>query len=627
MAEMKHMKKPEPKLPRRRPPEREPKEPKPRVPMGRDRAFRAALAEEYGVAEVPRRLQRRTQKTLDSLPDTLPVLRRPVLRAVRSMATAAAVLAVTFAALLGLNTTHPQLTEALPGLGSVFAAMNGSPTPCPLPTAEPTPQPEFQPVTVLSRGDFDGLLVVEDAWSDGKSLLLDLSLSPGEDFYAICKNMGRVGDVPLWPATVGLNEYGEEYLDNTCSVKIHSGEDSHGVEGDALSAFMPDGEDGLRARWLLDLEDLQAGEELKVDISIPDLTANMGEYDTSGIYSWSPGFEATITLPVTKDKNRAFSLQASDGPVTLKSVDYSPSRVVVDVSLPYLGLAEDILPGNGEFDGLPLGFYARLTCQGPDGEKFIYSNASLENKSDTDPELSGQADMRYTFTVADDKADPRELKSLLVLTLYEFPPEYGVVPGYGSRVTAEFTIDLNTGRAYASENYLEEGCEKGDASKTTSERLLESGYDDLLLLPSENSLDNINVGADPLAHFVISAPSEKSGRELTVNCYLEDTVYRSFTFVLGGDYKDGYDSSYTGYRYFAGREYLDTAVTIAYPAYVAETMGYVPFDRLELVDTITQKVIIPDLSIALIETEEKLLGKKYKEVSDNASVSGSESVL
>ena len=64
-------------------------------------------------------------------------------------------------------------------------------------------------------------------------------------------------------------------------------------------------------------------------------------------------------------------------------------------------------------------------------------------------------------------------------------------------------------------------------------------------------------------------------------------MYRSFTFVLGGDYEDGYDSSYTGYRYFAGREYLDTAVTIAYPAYVAETMGYVPFDRLELVDTIT----------------------------------------
>ena len=61
---MKHMKKPEPKLPRRRPPEREPKEPKPRVPMGRDRAFRAALAEEYGVAEVPRRLQRRTQRPL-----------------------------------------------------------------------------------------------------------------------------------------------------------------------------------------------------------------------------------------------------------------------------------------------------------------------------------------------------------------------------------------------------------------------------------------------------------------------------------------------------------------------------------------------------------------------------------
>ena len=95
------------------------------------------------------------------------------------------------------------------------------------------------------------------------------------------------------------------------------------------------------------------------------------------------------------------------------------------------------------------------------------------------------------------------------------------------------------------------------------------------------------MGGDPLAYVVISAPSEASGRELIVNCYLEDTVYRSLSFSLGGNYEDGSDSYYTGFRYLAGREYLETSVTIGYPAYVAETMGYVPFDRIEIADPAT----------------------------------------
>lgn len=600
------------------------KTPLPRAPLGRDRAFKAALAREYGVTEVPRRLQRRTQKTLESLPDTLPVRRRPVLRAVRSLAATAAVLAVTFAALMGLNTTHPRLAESLPGLGSVFAAMNGheSPNAAPSSIPSPSPEPDFAPVTVLSKGDFPGVLSVDDAWSDGKGLYLELSISPYDDFYAICRERGSREDISLWPAAIRYNDLGEEFVDNSCSLMVYSDGDYQGTQGDAFPSFTSDGGDRLRASWHVDLSGLKAGEELKVDISMPDITARTMGYNDSGLYTWSSGFETTFTLPVSRGGNRTISQQADDGPVTLRSVDYSPSRVELDVSMPYLGLIGDLLVGSG--DDYPLGFYARLSCQGPDGSRFSYEMAdgSPESLSSTEPELSEPVELRYTFTTAGTQTDPRELKGPLVLTFYEFPQDYDSPSG---KVTAEFTVDLNTGRAYPSENYLEEGYEKGGASKTTAQRLSEAGFDGLLLMPSDNFTVNINTGYDPLAFFVISAPADMNGRELAVNCYLNDTVYRSFSFTLGGDFEDGADSFHTGYRSLAGGEYLDTSVTISYPELMAEELGYVVFDRLEITDVKTGEAVIPDLTNAVVQTREKLLGEKYHETEAPLTDGGSES--
>lgn len=618
VAQMKHLKSGPEKS-------KTPKAPQPRVRLSGDRAFKAALAREYGVTEVPRRLQRRTKKTLESLPDTLPVRRRPVLRAVRSLAAAAAVLTVTVGALLNLNAAHPGLTEALPGLGRVFAAMNGheSPNAAPSASPSPSPKPDFAPVTVLSKGDFPGVLSVDDAWSDGKGLYLELSISPYDDFYAICRERGSREDISLWPAAIRYNDLGEEYVDNSCSLTVYSDGEYHWTQGDAFPNFTSDGGNKLRAKWHVDLDGLKAGEELKVDISMPDITARMDGYDDSGLYTWSSGFETTFTLPVSRSGNRTISQQAADGPVTLRSVDYSQSRVELDVSMPYLGLMGDLLAGNG--DDYPLGFYARLSCQGPDGGSFSYEMAdgSPESLSSTEPELSEPVELRYTFTTAGTGADPRELKGPLVLTFYEFPQDYDSPSG---KVTAEFTIDLNTGRAYPSENYLEEGYEKGGASKTAAERLSEAGFDGLLLMPSENFAENINTGYDPLASFVISAPADMNGRELAVNCYLNDTVYRSFSFTLGGDFEDGADSFHTGYRSLAGGEYLDTSVTVSYPELMAEDLGYVVFDRLEIADVKTGKAIIPDLKNAVIQTREKLLGEKYHEtevpLTDGGQASG-----
>lgn len=88
------------------------------------RGFRAQLAKELGVETVPESFRQAMEKTYQELPLDMPVAYRPVRTFLRRTASAAAACGLLFLALLGVNTTYPQLTEALPGLGMVFQAIN-----------------------------------------------------------------------------------------------------------------------------------------------------------------------------------------------------------------------------------------------------------------------------------------------------------------------------------------------------------------------------------------------------------------------------------------------------------------------------------------------------------------------
>lgn len=620
MAKMKHMKQPESgskpkstklssyKLPGDKPPRGARP---PRVSIGGDRAFKAALAEEFGVTEVPRRLQRRTAKTLEDLPDSLPVRQRPVLWAVKSAATVMAVLAVTFAALLGLNTTHPQLTEALPGLGRVFASMNGhdTPDPSPTPAPTPTPQPEFQPVMVLNRGDFPGVFTVDNAWSDGHTLLLDLSVSPygGVELGNLLDQYpgGTSYDyLTLYPAVIQYNDFGENYPEYTGILTVSSDGDSRDFKG-SFDAFQPDGTGKLTACWQLDLDGMAVGPELSVSMSLPDICAFFSLYDRSGSMAWEAGFEAEFTVPVASGVNRALSVQSADGPVTLQAVDYSPSHVELDVSVPYLGMVGDLF---ADMDSdLPLGIYARLTCM--DGSYEYETDGPSSDSRDTVkliPDGSTRLDLHYVFRApsAWNSLHPQDLRGPLTLTIYELPQQKEHI----GRVLAEFTIDMSTGRAYPGENYIKDGYEKGDAQKTTAQRLEEVSYDGfLLLLTTENADEAISNG-----QFTISAPLGSAGRELTVNCYLDDEIAYDFTFVLGGGDSDdeyGWYSTGTYYLPSTGQEYISTTVSVNYPDWLFEQYGGDgSFDRLKLTDAASGEVLIPDLRAAWWETIEQLLG-------------------
>lgn len=604
---MKHMKKPEP---RPRPSERPPRRSRPpRAPVGRDRAFRAALAKEYGVTEVPKSLQRRTEQTLQSLPDTLPKRPRPVLRVFKGAVSAAAVMAASFAILMGLNVSNPRFTEALPGLGPVFAAMNAprvTPSPSASPAPSPTPEPRFLPVTALNKGDFSGMLIIDDAWTDGNVLTLDMSVSTDSEFD---KKLGAesIDDYDyLFLAPRAETDGSEPFSTGYLTVSADS--DYRDFAFDDL-IFTRDDSGKFTARWQVYLDGLEVSDSLKLGLEMPDMSANYSIGGSEGAYYSFAGFSADFTLAVDSSQNRSISVQAADGPVTLRSVDYAPGRVELDVSLPYLGKAGDLYPDSSAFE-YPLGCFAALTCM--DGQ-YEYTLDTItpypEEYQDAYPG-STVLDMSYVFRAPDSAGElwPRELKGPLTLTLYEFPQYDGPV----GRVMAEFTIDLSTGRAYPSANYEKAGFEKADPTLTTQQRFENAMTNGLLLPPDSLGSAMTGTGYGPFAQFTLYSDMSYSGRELSVYCYLGDNLEHSFTFVIGGDYEDS-EGSYSTSVYTlpgSGQEYLNTPVLIRLPDWlIYGEDDYTPFDRLELIDPISGEVLIPDLYESWRASTRELLGR------------------
>lgn len=619
---MKHMKDPERPARAERPGPSRP----PRAPMGRDRAFKAALAREYGVEEVPRRLQRRTERTLQSLPDTLPRRSRPVLRVIRGAASAAAVLAASFAVLVGLNATNPQFTEALPGLGQVFAAMNGPRTdPSPSPAPTPTPKPQFQSVTALSKGSFPGILIIDDAWTDGNALTLSMSISTEKKFYSQFGAEDSSMYEYLFLAPRAETDGSEQFSTGVLTVSSDSGYRDFSC-GDLI--FTRDEDSGrFTALWQLDLEDLEVEDSIKLSLEMPDMSASYSTGGSSGAYYDYAGFSASFSLDVDRSRDRVLGVQSGDGPVTLRSVDYAPGRVELDVSLPYLGMVGDLCDENEAALEYPLGIFPRLTCMDGDYE-YDLSHVGPDDLDiyELAPDGSTTLDLHYTFKAATglSAASPRDLKGPLTLTLYEFPQEDGPL----GRVTAEFTIDLSTGRAYPSKNYEKYGYEKGDPYMSTRQRLEDAMTGGLLLAPS-NAGDAINGGAyGPYSQFTLYSDISYSGRQFEVYCYLDGKLEGSFGFVIGEEeYEDPYVQYYT-YTYSlasSGHEYLSTTVIYNHSS-VREDGGYISFDRLELRDTISGEVYIPDMAEAWRESYIELLAKDPQAEHDSMSSESAGSV-
>lgn len=586
------------------------KEPESKARLKRDRAFREALAKEYGVEKPPRSFQRMMAKTLEELPDAMPVRPRPVLTFVRWTATVAAALAVTFAALLGVNTTYPQLTEALPGLGPVFTAINGEraetpqPEETPSPSPAPSPQPEFQPVTVLSKGDFPGVLVVDDAWCDGKAMVLDMSIAPHDELKEM---LGLAQADPdrffsLTPAYMWTpeDEYDADKVEYTGSVEALCGKEvvASSPAGDFYATFLPDGSGKLRVRWQTQLGNPPEGDSLDVSLYMPDILSTTNTGGDENHVSWSAGFQTNFTVPVSTEKNRQFKLQTTDNQAVLEAVDYTPSLVDVQVQVPFLGAVSDLIFADPEYEQAPLGSWAELTCM-DDGYRYTLAQAYCAELAELSreewPEELSELHLRYLFACQDgmDYPHPRDLKGPLLLTIYELPEE-NEHDGILRRVMAEFTIDLNTGRAYASENFRQEGRERMDVTKTASQRIAELMEGDVLPFVSMyESEQGVNPG---YFSFDILQRADKEPHPLYVYGYINGEPQQMVEVPAEGDGDDGTNYFYRNQGDIAGDEYLVTHVMLAYPEWAYDENGNpLPFDRVEIVDAADGVVLTEDV--------------------------------
>ena len=100
------------------------KEKLPQKELRRDPAFRRELSRAWGVEEPPEAYRKALEETYTRLPDGPIARSRPLHTVLRGLCTAAAACIALGIILIGLNATEPQLTEGLPGLGTLFQQVN-----------------------------------------------------------------------------------------------------------------------------------------------------------------------------------------------------------------------------------------------------------------------------------------------------------------------------------------------------------------------------------------------------------------------------------------------------------------------------------------------------------------------
>lgn len=374
------------------------------------KSFRAQLAKEFGVEKTPDSFRLAMEKTYKELPMDMPVAYRPVRAFLRRTATVAAACGLIFLALLGVNTTYPQLTEALPGLGMVFQAINSGNRKIPPnqelpddrshlmledePSPTPTPAPSFQPVTISSVQDPFDSLIIEDAWSDGVWFWIEMSLDIRDaglrkmlSETAYDEASGTQKPVYyLWPGqpstytTEDGLELGEVVPDGELfwggigtNLPVSPGFAWDEEKQRFSSAFfipVPSAEnEGDRAGP----GDTPQGASKLVHLLIPTLTVvTFSEANGGGLEivdSFSPGYGTKFLVETENKDNREMEPMAEDNGVVLQRIVYTPSEITVEAELPDIGFGKDILaslPNLMEWDaGYPLGIYADLARKTP----------------------------------------------------------------------------------------------------------------------------------------------------------------------------------------------------------------------------------------------------------------------
>ena len=579
--------------------------------LKREKRFQKHLEREFQVDAPPASYFQAVQDALDSLPDELPVKVRPLpQRVLRTCVALAACLVVAVGVATGINLVNPLLMESMPGVGQIFQELNHREEQKPSPTPEVESSipyeeeglpdiPAFEPAIFPLENNL-GLLTVQNATCDGSTLVLELGLE-------------------LWDTTMtsdSITVFSEASGEDIQTLLSVDGQDVEPFPYPSNQSFTRQ-ENGLySSTWLYQLsEEVPHGTELYISLNIPRL------------YGWSNDSYQTLDcllnadFLVTVDESSSFRWEDSttDNGVELSYVEATSEYVIAQLDIPFFGWLNSTLTMpfttfTMEQNQIPLGCYFQLTTE--DGTVLDPSSSVPPNTSLLD--YTGYKGDGSLFGALVFEAPP-EGTSQLVLTLYEYPTALSGIFGWDydpailddlpqkNRVTAEFTIDLEEGRVYASQNYVTQGRQKLDYR-------LSAGLDRAPAWENGYIAGELSDAYIPITVFFYV--QEEDYRPVELRFYWAGQLISSYNSVAP-DSSSVYDSSsalqglgyYQDDRYGYGEIPLDTSSDPAASLYgdAAKVIAFELYDidsgtlktdtcRLELVDSITGEVLVPDVA-------------------------------
>ena len=604
--------------------------------LQRDKAFRQRLAQKLEVEQPPESYFQAVQSAFASLPDELPVKARTIhQRVLRTCAALAACCAVVVAGAFGLNQVSPQLMESMPGIGQIFQDFNEGREP-PVPTPSPTPPsetesqleqqevqqevPPFEPISVPSNTGV-GELTIQNAWSDGLYLHLELELAAeGMPFDPVYASSISRSISPCDDPYVEETDTSHLWVNNLEAEKIATIENGLGfvwtgesTDGGATPIYA--------GEWVYRLpQNAAQGPDLSVSLEVPLLYTRYDDTDTYALLDMS--FQADFSVTMDTRRTLIWKNAVEDNGVTLEQARVSPTCVTATVQVSNFGSlnstllapVEQLVSGS---DRMPLGIYGQLTT--PDGTVLAECDSRyLENETLLGSSSPGTVleDGSTSGTMVFDGIPTGE--SQVILTLYEYPT--GIADAYGAatpmknRVTAEFTFDLNQGAVYPSQNYLAQGREKLDVLTSAQlDRIPagENGY--ICQIP-----DNLG-GTVEITLFT----QDLDYRGVTLYWYNGDQIMSMYPSVPSSSYNK-FDESYPYYKgdyYTYGEVGLDPAYTNGktYKAlyFRLENTGSMNLTysatRFALIDNNTGEVLVEDVMRSALGNFDQIFGTSLEE--------------
>lgn len=589
--------------------------------LHRENRLKQQLEREFQMDRPPESYFQAVQSALDSLPDELPIKRRPLpQRMLRGFAACAACLVLLAAGAYGMNLAAPSLMESMPGIGQIFQELNHHEETTPEPTPTPNPLdpsqveseqlpdvPEFQPVDVISQ-DNSAMFSVLNASCDGIYLTLDIQLQVWDSTMAECYQLSPCSDLT--------------FLETDTSVLLVNNQQAQPLDPLVLdkSAGQPQDFATFTASWIYRLpQEVSHGDALSLMLEAPML---YGIQEDSGQFQeFSSGFSVIFECYADLRNTFTYSEMVEDNGITLEGVEVSSQAVVAQMTIPYFGTMESTLLTSvstlmSDSHRIALGSYPVLTTQ--DGQQLDSNYFPLETT--TERITSDISNTSQTQQGAFTFEPPPEGTTQLILTLYEYPSVYDGRQEITqkNRVTAEFTIDLERGTVYPSQNYVAQGQQKLDHAQSASMDRTPTRVNGYICgQPEEFGNDYVQI---PL---YTKDLSYRPDRPVSLQCYLGDDLWGTYSSVDEADFNVMEESGKMGSyllegKYSFNRETLElpeSAGSGPYQAMIFQIMNIPaghslgPDDiRFSLVDQDTGEVLVEDVVQAYYQAMDEVLG-------------------